>query len=132
LIRFPHRNPFGAATSLLVSQLILVPQTRVAFFRAIAERLKPGAYLVSADLASDTASANYASLLGVCLRLMRETGLPREQLEGLRAVYTSDVAVLPPEQVSSFIALGGFENAVLFLQTGLIHAWYAQRAPGVV
>jgi tRNA (cmo5U34)-methyltransferase len=64
LIRFPHRNP-GAATSLLVSQLILVPQTRVAFFRAIAERLKPGAYLVNADLASDTASSTYASLLEV-------------------------------------------------------------------
>jgi tRNA (cmo5U34)-methyltransferase len=125
----PPSSAFDAATSLLVSQFILAPKARAGFFRAIAERLRPGGYLVTADLASDTASAAYQSLLEVWLRLMRETGSPREQLEKLRIAYGRDVALLPLEQVSSIIASGGFETPVLFLQTCLIHAWFAQRTP---
>jgi tRNA (cmo5U34)-methyltransferase len=124
----PRSEPFDAATSLLVSQFILSTEARTGFFRTIASRLRPGGYLVSADLASDTASATYQSLLDLWLRLMRETGSPPEQLERLRVAYGRDVAVLPLEQVSSMIASAGFETPVLFLQTGLIHAWYAQRS----
>jgi tRNA (cmo5U34)-methyltransferase len=127
----PPSDAFDAATSLLVSQFILAPEARAGFFRAIAARLRPGAYLVSADLASDTASATYQSLLEAWLRLMRETGLPPEQLERLRLAYGRDVAVLPLPQVSALIASGGFDPPVLFLQTGLIHAWYAQRTPTI-
>lgn len=128
----PPSPAFDAATSLLVSQFIIAPEARVGFFRAIAERLRPGGYLATADLASDTTSATYQSLIEVWIRLlMRETGSPPEQLEKLRTAYGRDVAVLPLEQVSSIIASGGFETPVLFLQTFLIHAWYAQRTPTV-
>lgn len=124
----PPSAPFDAATSLLVSQFILSPADRIGFFRAIAERLRPGGFLASADLASDTASETYQRLLDVWLRLMRETGSSPEQIEKLRITYGRDVSVLPTQQVSSIIASGGFENPVLFLQTGLIHAWYAQKS----
>jgi tRNA (cmo5U34)-methyltransferase len=127
----PQSAAFDAATALLVSQFILAPAARTGFFRAIAGRLRPGGYLVSADLASDTTSAPYQNLLEVWLRLMRETGSPPEQLEKLRVTYGRDVAVLPVEQVSSIIASGGFETPVLFLQTCLIHAWYARRTPAI-
>lgn len=125
----PPSESFDAATSLLVSQFILAPDDRTAFFRAIARRLRPGGYLVSADLASDTASETYQSLLEVWIRLMRETGSAPEQLEKMRVTYGRDVAVLPADQVSDIIASGGFERPVLFLQTCLIHAWFAQRTP---
>jgi tRNA (cmo5U34)-methyltransferase len=124
----PVSPAFDAATSLLVSQFILTAEARVSFFHNIASRLRPGGYLVSADLASDTGSATYQSLLEVWIRLMRETGSPPEQLEKLRMTYGRDVSVLPLQQVSALIAAGGFETPVLFLQTCLIHAWYAQRA----
>jgi len=127
----PPSVAFDAATALLVSQFILNPEARASFFRAIAARLRPGGYLVSADLASDLTSATYQNLLEIWLRLMRETGSSSEQLEKLRVAYGRDVAVLPVEQVSSIIASAGFETPVLFLQTCLIHAWYAQRAPTI-
>jgi tRNA (cmo5U34)-methyltransferase len=127
----PPSTAFDAATSLLVSQFILAPEARAGFFRAIAERLRSGGYLVSADLASDTTSSTYQNLLEVWIRLMRETGSRPEQLEQLRVTYRRDVAVLPLEQVSSIIASGGFETPVLFLQTCLIHAWYTQRSPTI-
>lgn len=127
----PPSAAFDAATSLLVSQFILAPEARAEFFRAIAARLRPGGFLVSADLASDLASASYQGLLEVWLRLMRETGSPPEQIEKLRVTYGRDVAVLPLEQLSALITSGGFEPPVLFLQTCLIHAWYTQRTPTV-
>lgn len=127
----PPTEAFDAATSLLVSQFILSREARISFFRTIAERLRPGGFLASADLASDTVSATYQSLLDVWIRLMRETGSAPEQLEKMRETYARDVAVLPVEEIGSIIASGGFALPVLFLQTGLIHAWYAQRTVAV-
>lgn len=120
---------FDAATSILVSQFLLDPSARTEFFRAIAGRLRPGGYLVSADLASDRSSTAYESLLEVWLRLMRATEATPEQLENMRVVYGRDVAILPLAEVSAVIAAAGFTTPVLFLQTGLIHGWYAQRNP---
>ena len=62
---------------------------------------------------------------------MRETGSPPEQLEKMRVTYGRDVTLLPLERVSFLIASAGFETPVLFLQTGLIHAWYAWQTPTV-
>jgi tRNA (cmo5U34)-methyltransferase len=124
----PASAAFDAATSLLVSQFILAPAARTEFFRTIANRLRPGGFLASADLASDTSSATYQSLLDVWIRLMRETGSPAGQLERLRVTYGRDVAVLPTQQISSIIESAGFETPVLFLQTGLIHGWYTRRS----
>jgi tRNA (cmo5U34)-methyltransferase len=121
----PATEPFDAATSLLVSQFILDPAERTQFFRTIAERLRPGGYLVSADLASDVSSAAYRSLLEVWLRLMKTGYVTDEKINQMRAAYGRDVALLPIEQVNGIIAAGGFETPVLFFQTGLIHAWYA-------
>ena len=121
----PPSEPFDAATSLLVSQFVLDPVARTEFFRAIARRLRPGGVLVAADLAGDTATATYQSLFEVWLRVL---DVPPEKAEGLRTAYGRDVAVLPPDRVGEIIRAGGFEPPVRFLQTGLIHAWYARRS----
>jgi tRNA (cmo5U34)-methyltransferase len=55
--------------------------------------------------------------------------MPAEEIEKFRASYGRDVAVLPPLEVESIIASSGFDTPVLFLQTLLIHAWYARRTP---
>lgn len=120
----PSSEPFDAATSLLVSQFVLDPAARVEFFHGIARRLKPSGLLVTADLASDTTTATFQSLFEVWVRV---TGVPSEKVEGLRAAYGRDVAVLPVNQVSEIIRTGGFEPPIQFLQTGLIHAWYARQ-----
>ena len=45
----------------------------------------------------------------------------------MRAAYDRDVAILPPAEVAAIVASAGFEAPVQFLQTGLIHAWFARR-----
>lgn len=124
----PDTAAYDAATSLLVSQFILSPEARTDFFRAIAQRLHPGGLLVSADLAADLTSEPYQRQWEVWFKVMRVADIPPEKLENMRAAYGRDVALLPVEQVSSLIVNGGFETPVLFLQTGLIHGWYAQKA----
>ncbi len=124
----PQSEPFDAATSLLVSQFILDPQDRVQYFRGIAGRLRPGGSLVIADLAADITSPAYERLLEVWFQLMKLADPPAESLEKIRAAYVRDVAVLPPDQVTSMIEAGGFDTPIQFLQTGLIHAWSTRRA----
>ena len=72
----PEQPPFDAATCFLVSQFILDEPSRIAFFRSIASRLRPDAVLASSDLASDTSSREYASLLETWLNLMLSSGIP--------------------------------------------------------
>lgn len=123
----PSMEPFDAATSLLVSHFIVDRAARAAYFRGIAERLRPGAILASADLATDLNTAEGRSLLEAWFRLMKTTDISDEQIAGMRLAYEQHVAVLPLSEVAGLIAAGGFEMPVPFLQTGLIHAWYARR-----
>lgn len=124
----PPAEPYDAATALLVSQFILDTAKRTEFFRAIAARLKPGGYVVSADLAVDLATAQGQSLMEAWLRLKQETGLAREHFDRARESLRRDVAVLPPAQVSAIIAAGGFAEPAQFFQTVLVCGWFAQRA----
>jgi tRNA (cmo5U34)-methyltransferase len=125
----PASEPFDAATAFLVSQFIVDVDARIAFFRDIAERLRPGGCLASSDLAADIDSAEYRSLLDVWLRVMTAGAVSADMVERIRSAYGRDVAVLPPERVRAIIAAAGFEVPVQFYQGGLIHGWYARRGP---
>lgn len=125
----PIETMHDAATCLLVSQFILEPELRAGFFRAIASRLRLGGILASSDLAGEVGSGDYEALLRAWLDMMAAAGIPPEGLERMRAAYTRDVAVLPPERIASIIESGGFAAPVQFFQAGLIHAWFSRRAP---
>ncbi|WP_332309908.1 SAM-dependent methyltransferase [Methyloversatilis thermotolerans] len=123
----PAGEPFDGAASLLVSQFLLDPRERTDFFRAIADRLKPGGLLATSDLASDTEAPHYTGLLEVWLRTMTATDLSPERVQQMRAAYNRDVAILPVPTVEALISSAGFDRPVQFYQAGLIHAWYCRR-----
>lgn len=123
----PADAPFDAATCFLVSQFIVDPALRTAFFRGIATRLRAGGLLASSDLASDIGSAAYEVLLPAWTRMMAAADVPAEAIERMRAAYSRDVAVVPPAVVASIIAAAGFDRPVQFFQAGLIHAWISSR-----
>ena len=125
----PEHDAFDAATCFLVSQFILDPQERSDFFASIGARLRPGGLLASSDLASDVASSGFEALLDVWLKMMQVAGIPAAGLEQMRAAYARDVGVLPPARIASIIRAGGFDEPVMFYQSGLIHAWFS-RMPG--
>jgi tRNA (cmo5U34)-methyltransferase len=123
----PACEPFDCAASLLVSQFLLDPQERTEFFRAIADRLKPGGFLATSDLASDTEAPHYAGLLEVWLRTMTAADVSPERVQQMRAAYERDVAILPVATVAALLSSAGFDMPVQFYQAGLIHAWYCRR-----
>ena len=124
----PTENAYDGATCFLVSQFILDREARTEFFRAIADKLRPGGILASSDLASEIGSAQYEALLGAWLAMMAAAGVPPEGLQNMRAAYRRDVAVLSATAVEAIIAAGGFEAPVQFYQAGLIRAWFSKRA----
>jgi tRNA (cmo5U34)-methyltransferase len=125
----PQSESFDAATAFLVSQFIQERDVRTKFFQGIADRLRPEeGLLVSSDLAGDLEATDGRDLLETWFKVMTGGGVSPEQIEKMRGAYIRDVAVLPPEQVSSLITLGGFSSPVLFFQAGMIHAWYARQS----
>jgi tRNA (cmo5U34)-methyltransferase len=127
----PGKGGYDAATCFLVSQFILEPEARSAFFHRIAQKLKPGGILASSDLASDVSSKVYEELLKDWLVMMTAAEVTPDRLEQMRVTYDKHVSILPPMTVAAIIEAGGFETPVQFFQAGLIHAWHAKRASSV-
>jgi tRNA (cmo5U34)-methyltransferase len=126
----PELPRHDGVTCFLVSQFMLDAQARIGFFRQIAHRLKPGAILADADLASDIQSPAYEALLRSWMTLMSSAGVTPDMLERARAAYASDVAVLPSSRVADLIEAAGFEPPVQFFQAGLMHGWFARVRAG--
>ncbi|MBC8141970.1 MAG: class I SAM-dependent methyltransferase [Armatimonadetes bacterium] len=123
----PIAEPFDAATSLLVSQFCLGDGERQNFFRQIADRLRPGGFLISADISGDTSGENYERLWEVWLQMHRFTGATTEDTERMREMVSKSVAIVPPSEVEAILMASGFDTPTLFMQTLLIHAWFAKR-----
>lgn len=123
----PDTASFDAATCFLVSQFLLDPVARTAFFADIAQRLRTGGILAWADLAWDTAAPDYPAMLGLWLQAMSGAGLDEAAIERMRTAYARDVAILPPDRVAALVAAAGFDAPLRFHQAGMIHGWCARR-----
>ncbi|MES2437756.1 MAG: class I SAM-dependent methyltransferase [Verrucomicrobiota bacterium] len=119
----PVENDYDAATCLLVSHFILDRAGRIAFFRGIAARLKPGGVLISSDLSSDISKPAYQILLRPWLRMLGHSGKTPEEIEGSKAAYQTQVALLDPVEVETILMAAGFDACVRIYQNLLIHAW---------
>lgn len=124
----PGAAAFDGATCLLVSQFLLDPASRTAFFGQIGRRLYPGGVLAWADLAWDTDAADYPAMLRLWLRTMSGAGLDDAAIERMRSAYARDVAILPPDAVAGLVAEAGFDAPLRFHQAGMIHGWCARRS----
>ena len=122
----PEEAAFDGATCLLVSQFLLDPDARTAFFASIAHRLRLGGTLVWADLAWDTEAPDYPAMLRLWMETMSGAGLDAAALEQIRANYARDVAILPPDRVAALAEAGGFAPPLRFHQAGMIHGWCAR------
>lgn len=123
----PGDAGFDGATCFLVSQFLLDRRARTAFFAGIATRLRSGGILAWADLAWDTAAADYPAMLQLWMRTMSGAGVDDTAIDRMRIAYSRDVAVLPPDRVAALVAEAGFAAPLRFHQAGMIHGWCARR-----
>ncbi len=115
---------FDGATALLVSQFVMDETARTEFFQAISNRLRPGAPLMTADLATDSLDG---PLMELWKRAWLHADIPAENVALMREMLGRAVAVLPPADVAALIEAGGFEAPLLCFQTLMIHGWTATK-----
>jgi tRNA (cmo5U34)-methyltransferase len=125
----PDVDLHDAATCFMVSQFILDNEVRSNFFRAISERLKPNAILVSADLSSSVGTPEYEALLKVWVSMLHAANVPADAIEKTHSAWAKDVAILPPDEVKTILERGGFGSPVQFYQAGFVHAWFSKNSP---
>lgn len=118
-----REEPFEAATSILVSQFLTDQGQRRDFFRQIAKRLRPGAYLINADLASSTGLVNAETMYDVWLRTR---GMAAGSSKPSDMGWGKIVSVSTCKEVEALITAGGFDGPTLFYQALFIHAWFAK------
>lgn len=117
-----------AATCFLVSQFITDRDGRADFFRSIADRVQPGGWLASADLASDAGALR--DMTRLWLIATEGPGVDEALVDRLHAVYTSEVAVWSPALVADVIERGGFEPPMPVVQVALLHGWVTRTPAG--
>ena len=113
---------FDAATSILVSQFVLDRDERRKFFAGIADRLQPGAPLVTADLAHGS-----DALVALWRKAWLFADMPPDKVDAMCAALGKNVSVLPPADIESLIEEAGFHPPLRCFQSVLIHAWIARR-----
>jgi tRNA (cmo5U34)-methyltransferase len=119
---------FDAASSIFVTHFIKDPREKLAYLRAIAGNLKPGAVLVLADLFGDAGSPEFVQLMKAWLLYYVSHGADAQKLAGdLRHIF--DNMVFTPElQLRGLLAEAGFEDIARFYQSYLFGGWIANKA----
>jgi tRNA (cmo5U34)-methyltransferase len=125
----PTGATFDAATSILVSHFILDRAERLAYYRAIAERLRPGGIFILADLFGDKGSVEFPRLLEAWLASFAEQAVSADDHAKDVAHIMSDIAFLPETELSSLLEAAGFETPTRFYQTWLFGGWVMTRRP---
>ena len=127
----PHTLPadeiFDAATSILVSHFILDRADRLAYYRAIAERLRPGGVFILADLFGDPRSVEFPWLFDAWLASFAEQAVSADDQARDVAHIRRDIAFLPETELLSLVEAAGFEAPTRFYQTWLFGGWVMTR-----
>ncbi len=125
----PPGAAFDGATSILVSHFILDRAERLAYYRAIAERLRPGGMFILADLFGDKGSAEFPRLLETWLASFAEQAVSADDHAKDVAHVMRDIAFLPETDLLSLLEEAGFETLTRFYQTWLFGGWVMTRRP---
>tara|TARA_R110000796_G_scaffold27004_12_gene74607 strand:+ start:3943 stop:4641 length:699 start_codon:yes stop_codon:yes gene_type:complete len=119
---------FDAATSMLVSHFLTGAEERTAYFRSIAERLKPGAPVFNADLCYDTDAPDFPAVRDFWLSLMSRAGMNAEGRERYKEMFGTLFACHGPAEVEAMMESAGFVPPAQCMQAGLIRGWVTAKA----
>lgn len=118
----PGDTQHDGATSILVSQFILDPADRRAFYAEIARRLRPNAPVVTADLVVEGPAT-----WSVWLELMRLLDMDDAKLAAYRQNVEEKVALVDGAQMRAILTDAGFVDPLRIQQAGMIQAHVARR-----
>jgi tRNA (cmo5U34)-methyltransferase len=123
----PPGGAFNAVLCLLVTQFVTDSAKRQAMFDAMAAQLKPGGYLINAEISDDMSSAAFEDIFEKWKAMHRYAGATAEEAENIGKALSAHVAVEPPIAIERYLRTSGLSQPVEFFQSLLIHAWYARK-----
>ena len=121
----PHL--YDAASSIFVAHFIKESKARLAYFQAIASRLKPGAPFVVADLFGTPGTPQFNALFAAWHAGYCTHDIAPEQVEKDFLHIKNDVAYIPEETMLALLEDAGFTNPVRFYQTLLFGGWLVHK-----
>ncbi len=123
----PADPSFDAACAILVAHFVGRDE-RAGFYRAMADRLRDGGTLVSAEISFDLNSATFAPMLENWGSVQSLMGASTESVAALPKVLREVLTVLAPEETEALLRQSGIALPVRFFQAFLISAWYGVKA----
>lgn len=122
----PADTGYDAVVSLFVAHFVQ-RQDRPGFYRHIQERLKPGGYLVSAEISYDLDAAEFSLMLKNWEQVQSLMGATPEAIASLPDVLRNTLCVLSPAETEQLIRTSGLTMPVQFFQAFMISGWYAWK-----
>jgi len=118
---------FDAVLCLLVTQFVMDAAERQSMFDGMAARLRPGGYLINAEISADITSPKFDGMLTTwaSMQAVRHAG-PEETARSV-SMMKQHLAVVPPADIEAMLTRSGLNHPTQFFQSLLIHAWYAQK-----
>jgi tRNA (cmo5U34)-methyltransferase len=116
---------FDAALAVFVAHFVPRDQ-RIAFYRAMSERLLPKGFLVTAEISYDLDSQQFPSMLENWRSVQKLMGGTDESLAKLPSQLRNTLNILPPVEVESCLSGAKIKTPVKFFQAFMTAAWYGQ------
>ena len=123
----PPGGAFDAVLCLLVTQFVLDTSERQKMFDVMAGQLRPGGYLVNAEISDDMSSPEFGDIAEKWKTMHRYAGATAPETENIVNMLRQHVAVAPPSVIERYLRNSGFSRPVQFFQSLLIRAWYARK-----
>lgn len=119
-------QPFDAVISILVSHFVKLDE-RATYFNNMTKHLKPGGFLVNAEISCDLNSEKFPLMLKGWEQVQTLMGATPESLANLPKQLREVLTILPPEQTEELKQKSGIRLPVRFFQAMMICAWYGQK-----
>lgn len=123
----PSRADFDAVLAVLVAHFVKLDE-RLSFLRNLTDRLRPGGYLVNAEISFDLDSVEFPLMLKNWESVQRLMGATPESLSILPRQLREVLTVLPPNELQRLILQAGISQPVRFFQAFMISAWYGVKS----
>lgn len=123
----PTKRAYDAATLLFVMHFLTDDGPKLALLTSIADRLRPGAPLVLADLHGDPTSATFATLLRAWKKRMIAAGANQADVSVALGRIVEDIAFVPEGRIYELLQHAGFDAPVPFWRGLLFGGWLSRR-----
>lgn len=119
---------YDASTALLVMHFIPDDGSKAEFLRGIAERLKPGGYLIIVDLCGNKNTSEFDLLFHAWEQRQLDMASDKDEVKKRFSQIRSDINYIPEERTFQLLSGAGFSNIMSFYRAFLFCGWVAKKS----